>query len=300
MAAPNVEAAREALREVIAESRRQFDTDPEWVACRADGRALGLKPEAIYQFKQRHRLPRNQRLSPDARQLLALELETAQRVAKGRQLEQSQALKRIAQRATPEAAAAIAAAIPFPAQIGGDWYLGCDDRIDAYLLNRAQALAGKRYTAPSAACKWAATVAPAAAAAASGMWGSSRKSGRRAVADRLRLRLFWGVVLRLDQLEGPPPLDPAAFYSWSQLEAYGDHGSTARRLGDLLAGRMGEEQARQLLALPVSGPLEDGAIRSAFRAQARQHHPDAGGDRRRFEQLAEARDRLLLTAGVGA
>lgn len=293
---PDVEAAREALREFIAESRREFDMDPEWIACRADGRALGLKPEAVYSFKRRHKLPRDQRLSPDARELLALELETAQRVAKGQQLERAQALELIAQRATPEAAAAVAAVVPFDAQLlhagVGYWF----SQTENYLIDRVEALTGKRYSAAGLARKRAESIAPAAAAAAAGLLTTGERSRNlRAVAERLRLCLFWGVVLRLDQLEGPPPADPAAFYSWSQLKAYEGHSRRAMdRLSDLLAGRMGSGDARTLLGLPVSGPLETGAIRSAFRAQARQHHPDAGGDRLRFERLAAARDRLLL------
>ena len=111
--------------------------------------------------------------------------------------------------------------------------------------------------------------------------------------DRFRRDLFWGVILRLDQLQGPPPADAEAFYRWCQLEAYKGH-HTAPSLGDLLAGRMQEAAARAGLDLPATGPLDPGAIRSAYRAQARTAHPDAGGDRYRFEQLAAARDRLLL------
>jgi len=102
-------------------------------------------------------------------------------------------------------------------------------------------------------------------------------------------------VLRLDQLEGPPPADPATFYSWSQLAAYDGHSpDPVQSLGDLLAGRMADREARALLQLPESGPLAPGAVRDAYRAQARGAHPDAGGDRVRFERLTVARDRLLL------
>ncbi|MEB3353409.1 MAG: hypothetical protein VKM34_04135 [Cyanobacteriota bacterium] len=279
--ATDTEAARNALREFIAVERRRFDTDPEWIACRADARAVGLRPGAVYSFKQRHGLPRDQRLSPDARALLALELETAQRVAKGHQLERAQALALIAQRATPEAAADVAALVPCSAQFSRAGIWCWQSRVEAYLLNRVEALTGKAYATAGSAWQRAAALAPTAAPAA-------------AELERFRRILFWGVVLRLDQLEGPPPAEPAAFYRWSQLEAYSGHDRPIPSLGDVLAGRMGEEQARQLLALPVSGPLSPDAIRSAYRAQARQHHPDAGGDRQRFEQLSTARDRLLL------
>lgn len=173
--------------------------------------------------------------------------------------------------------------------------VGCDSLIDAYLLNRVQALAGKTYAMPSAACNWAATVAPAAAAAAAQIESGASKSNRRAVAERLRLRWFWGVILRLDQLEGTPPAHWGHFYAWSQLEAYRGHDADPMAsLADAFTGRMDATQARALLQLPETGPLDPAAIRRSYRALARQHHPDQGGDRQRFERLTAARDRLLL------
>ena len=274
------EQAAESMRQFVTEHRRQFDTDPAWIAARADAQALGLKPAKVWEFKRRQRLPLDQRLSPDARALLALELETAERVAKGEQLERAQALALIAERATPEAAAAIAAVLPR----GWGPYVALSEA-EAYMLNRVEALTGKRYATAGAACRKAAALAPAAALAAEAL-----KAGR---FDRFRRDLFWGVVLRLDQLEGPPPADAEAFYSWCQLQAYKGH-HTGPSLGDLLAGRISSGDARGLLQLPESGPLDPAAIRSAYRAQARHHHPDAGGDRHRFERVSAARDRLLL------
>ena len=293
MSTATSEQAAESLRQFVAECRRRFDTDPQWIAARADARALGLKPEAVYAFKQRHHLPRDQRLSPAALQLLELELENAQRLAKGQQIEQTQALQVIAQRATTEAAQAIAAVVPFQAQfsLSGTWVLG--SQIEAYLINRVEALTGTRYATAGHAWKRAAALAPAAIDAAAGLKSTGRRSTQRANAERLRLCLFWGVILRLDQLEGPPPTDPAAFYRWSQLEAYAHHRPPLPSLGDVLAGRMDAAAARALLQLPATGPLAPAAIRSAYRAEARHHHPDTGGDRRRFEQISAARDRLL-------
>ncbi|MCP9910250.1 J domain-containing protein [Cyanobium sp. BA20m-p-22] len=275
------EQAAEALRQFVAQSRRQFETDPAWVAARADAQAMGLKPEKVREFKRRHRLPLDQRLSPDACALLLQEIEADQRTAKGKQLARAHALELIAQRATPEAAAAVAAVLPCGA--AGPWVSGYE--AEAYLLNRVQALTGKRYATAGAACRKAAALAPAAASAAEAL-----KAGR---FDRFRRDLFWGVILRLDQLQGPPPADWEAFYSWCQLRAYEGH-HTGPSLGDLLAGRVSSGDARGLLQLPKSGPLDPAAIRSAYRAHARHHHPDAGGDRHRFERLSEARDRLLL------
>jgi hypothetical protein len=206
-----------------------------------------------------------------------------------------QALQLIAQRATPEAALALAAVVPFPAQFscGGVWVWGA--QIEAYLLNRVEALTGKRYSTPGAACIRAAKLAPAAVAAAAGLKSTGRRSTARSTAERLRLCLFWGVILRLDQLEGPPPADPAAFYSWCQLAAYAHHsGVPDAMLSAFMGGDTRGRQARALLQLPETGPLDPAAIRSAYRSHARQHHPDSGGDRQRFERLTAARDRLLL------
>lgn len=279
MTATTEQAAPEPI---LTFPRRSFDTDPQWIAALADARALGLKPEAVYAFKRRHRLPLDQRLSAAALEVLALEQETAQRVANGEQRERARALQLIAQRATAEAAQALAAVVPeqhrlFHAQTG--WVTAWD--AEPYLANRVEALTGKRYATAAAAWQRAAKLAPAAAPFAP--------------AERFRRLLFWGVILRLDQLEGPPPADPAAFYSWCQLAAYrGHHADPMASLADALTGRMRSTDARALLQLPETGPLDPAAIRSAYRAQARQHHPDTGGDRQRFEQLSAARDRLLL------
>jgi hypothetical protein len=283
---------------ILTLPRRSFDTDPQWIAARADARALGLKPEAVYAFKRRHRLPLDQQLSATARELLALEQETAQRVANGEQRERAQALQLIAQRATPEAAQAVAAVVPYPEiEFLPDGGAVCVTSwmVKRYLLNRVEALTGKAYSTAGAAWQRAAKLAPAAAPAAAELRNSSgwRSDRTRLENCRDQLILFWGVILRFDQLEGPPPADPVAFYSWCQLEAYKHHHPDPS-LGDLLAGRMRSTDARALLQLPATGPLDPTAIRSAYRSHALQHHPDQGGDRERFERLTAARDRLLL------
>jgi hypothetical protein len=259
-----------------APPRRAFEPD----ANDLDAKACKTTAGRVADFKRCHGLARGYRLSEPARALLLQELEADQRAIKGQRLAQAQALALIAERATPEAAQALAAIVPeqhrlFHAETG--WVTAWDT--EPYLLNRVEALTGKRYATAGAAWKRAAALAPAAAPAAP--------------AERFRRILFWGVILRLDQLEGPPPADPRAFYSWCQLGAYQGH-HTGPSLGDLMAGRMQEAAARALLELPATGPLDPGAIRTAYRAQARHHHPDAGGDRHRFEQLAAARDRLVL------
>jgi len=259
--------------------RRTFEPD----ANDLEARQLGTTYGCVADFKRRHDLPQAEPLSPAARALLLQELETAARVHKGRAIERARALAAITERATPEAAAAVAVVVPRQAALWAALgaYVG-RYQADGYLLHRLEALAGKRYASPGTARKRCESLAPAAAPAA-------------AELDPFRRALFWGVVLRLDQLEGPPPADPATFYSWCQLAAYAGHTrDPVQALGDLLAGRMADGEARALLQLPGSGPLAPAAIRDAYRAQARGAHPDAGGDRSRFERLTVARDRLLL------
>jgi hypothetical protein len=202
---------------------------------------------------------------------------------------------RIAHRATAEMAEAVAAALPSSFQLRREGILMWQPLMESYLLTRVEALTGKAYAVPGTACRRAAALAPDAAAVAAEMAADLQL---RCGADRPRLCLFWGVILRLDHLEGPPPADAAAFFSWCGLEACSRHVrsefSNLGELRDLQAGRLHSGDARQLLDLPESGPLDPGAIRSAYRAQARHHHPDGGGDRLRFEQLSAARDRLLL------
>ena len=49
--------------------------------------------------------------------------------------------------------------------------------------------------------------------------------------------------------------------------------------------------AATVLDVPVDAPAD--RVRAAFRALARQHHPDAGGDAASFRRLVTARDTLL-------
>lgn len=49
--------------------------------------------------------------------------------------------------------------------------------------------------------------------------------------------------------------------------------------------------AHRVLGLKAGANVED--IKCAYRQLARSHHPDAGGNRQRFEELVRARDLLL-------
>ncbi len=280
-------------------SRRSFENDPDFL----DAKVCRTTPGEVYDFKRRHKLPKDQRLTDAAKALLAEELEDARREAKGRQIWQAEALALLAERATPEAVAAIAHNLPgrcLDFDRNGDLVSVDSRHLEPFLLNRVSALTGKEYATAGAAWQRAAKLVPAAADVANDLKADPMMD-RWEIRDRLML--FWGVVLRLEQLEGPPPADPSDFYRWCQLDAYAKHargGNPMGRLADLFAGRMSPDEARVVLDLPISGPLAPGAIRSAYRSMAREHHPDAGGDRSKFERLSQARDRLLLEVGASA
>lgn len=50
---------------------------------------------------------------------------------------------------------------------------------------------------------------------------------------------------------------------------------------------------REVLNLPMEGPLEPSEINAAFRRLAKTAHPDAGGSDEHYRRIAEARDALL-------
>lgn len=58
-----------------------------------------------------------------------------------------------------------------------------------------------------------------------------------------------------------------------------------------------EREHREVLDLPMEGPLEPSEINAAFRRLAKIAHPDAGGSDEHYRQIAEARDALLQRFG---
>ena len=59
---------------------------------------------------------------------------------------------------------------------------------------------------------------------------------------------------------------------------------------DLLTGRAGETQARQVLGVGADATADE--IKAAYRQLAKQHHPDAGGDPERFHRIQQAYEQL--------
>jgi hypothetical protein len=116
-----------------------------------------------------------------------------------------------------------------------------------------------------------------------------------------RRALFWGVILRLDQLKGDPPTTGGPFLEWCELNTYSayskrkDNSRWADIGGILKQEKWTTEGARIALGLPKHGTdLTAKAINDAFKSLARIHHPDAGGDASKFQRITEAKDRLML------
>lgn len=55
----------------------------------------------------------------------------------------------------------------------------------------------------------------------------------------------------------------------------------------------GDQEFREVLDLPMEGPLTPSQIKAAFRLLAKTAHPDAGGSGEHYRRIAEARDTLL-------
>jgi curved DNA-binding protein len=51
-----------------------------------------------------------------------------------------------------------------------------------------------------------------------------------------------------------------------------------------------------ILGLKSASSRED--VKRAFRQQARQHHPDAGGDAAKFREIVEAKEHMLDVLAV--
>jgi len=270
--------------------RRVLEPTPAELLIEEEARRLRISYRAIRNFKRRHQIPGEQPLTPEAEALLLQEVETAARVAKGEAIERSRTLEAIAA-VTTEQAAAVAAAIPSRQQlVGAGLFTSGLLESGPYLLDRVELLTGKRYASIGRGLPRCRLLVPAAAQAEPPI---GREYGGPCRRDQA---IFWGVILRLDHLQGPPPAEPRAFWEWGLLSAYQGHSRELSSLADTLGGRICDEEARRLLALPASGPLAAASIRDAYRSAAAAHHPDRGGDPARFQRLTEARDRLLCLA----
>ena len=271
--------------------------DPNWDQLVADAKALGIKGvngNHIRSFKSRHKIPQGSPLSPEAQQLFRDERETADRVEAGEARDIAQRTTRLAERATPDRLAAIAqtvAAIP-PAAFNLA-------TAKAFLLDGLETVGIKRRS------KLVLT-----------LWLDLQKLvGAAAPAEQFLLDdctfilpedqtaarcLFWGTVIRLATSEGEPPTAPSDFLEWSSYAIHQSHAERGRnRTWDDFAqatrGKPTSSEDRRALQLPPEAVLTSKGINDAYKALAKQHHPDAGGAAAQFQRITEARDRLLLT-----
>jgi len=87
-----------------------------------------------------------------------------------------------------------------------------------------------------------------------------------------------GAVIRLPDLQGPPPATWAGFRVWAGVDTTITYEPIRNALADVLESQMVEATARRLLGLPEAGPFAAKAIQSAYRRAAAAVHPDGGGD----------------------
>jgi hypothetical protein len=115
----------------------------------------------------------------------------------------------------------------------------------------------------------------------------------------IRRCVFWGVAVRLAQLEGEPPQDTDDFLAWCGLTVHQrEHERRSNQwwtdFTRSLAGTPSTCLDRSLLDLPAEGSLTTQAIKSAYRAAAKKAHPDLGGSAKQMTQINEAKARLIL------
>ncbi len=115
----------------------------------------------------------------------------------------------------------------------------------------------------------------------------------------IRRCVFWGVAVRLAELEGEPPQDTDDFLAWCGLTVHQrEHERRSNQwwtdFTRSLAGTPSTCLDRSLLDLPAEGSLTTQAIKSAYRAAAKKAHPDLGGSAKQMTQINEAKARLIL------
>jgi len=283
--------------------RREFAAEHD--AAKADAKAARTTIKVVQAWKARHKFPQDQRLTPASLERLRHEVESARREATGQERHSTATLAAARERLTPSMAAAIAAAAsavterqtvkgePWGIPTGSELAKEAARASSEFLLSAIEAVGIKRRTklVPAVWHELEAAFPVAADHQPSG-WHRA---------------LYWGAVIRLADTRGEPPADPAAFLAWCRFDVMAQSRAErveAKRRGmdDAFRRLMGidkgisESTARERLALPASGPINESAIRSAYRKLAAEHHPDRGGDPPAFQRLTEARDRLLTAA----
>lgn len=258
-----------------------IDRDPNWDQHVADAKAIGIKRitgDDIREFKGRHGLPKDQPLSPEAQELFREERAAATRAATGRAIDIQQRRQRLQERATTERLEAIASTINGNE---GEWITWQEsdlfnlerERTMEYLV-RALGQVGIEPRRPSPK-----------------LWQELYELIPAADQNN-KSYVFWGVAMRLGDLKGEPPADIAELLKWAGYPLSGPADNPLSNLAAMMSGCMTPMEALGILGLPSAGITRQG-IRAAYKAKARKHHPDAGGDPDRFRRMTEARDSLL-------
>lgn len=280
-----------SLEEVLRQAEEQ--ECKRWRPLEAEAKALGIKSDDLAAFKRKHRLPRDQRLNAEAVAQLHQEQEAATRARKGRRIATDQHRSAVQQEATAERLRAIRAVVGSQRTLSWAASMSAGPVLrksaSRYLLD-ALPTVGIRQRQMLVKGVWADLDALVAVPPLPTDWLPVQRA------------LFWGAVLRLPHLKGEPPTDTARFLEWCRFRVTASHRQAAqdrradRVVDALLLGQMSELEARELLDIPADLPLGKAGINSVYRALARQHHPDAGGDAESFNRITEARDRLLVVA----
>lgn len=284
-AAPGTSFADE-LREVEAQGAAR------WQVAKTDAKRIGCKAEQVQRFKAHHKLPTDRPLSADATQLLQQELEAQSGHTKGEAAATAQRLDRLRERATAEQChriASIVTALPSVAI--------AQPPAKALLLQGLEPV-GIKERRKLVAGVWAdlKALVPEAVTAEQQVLDHDYLLPEDKPTARC---LFWGAVIRLWSNDNDAPEGTAEFLDWSGYSVHQSHAERqSNRVWDnyarVMQGKPSSADDRRILNLPPEAELTRKGISDAYKALAKQHHPDAGGDAAKFQRITEARDRLLL------
>ncbi len=263
-----------------------------WRICSQDASAMpGVTARQVHIFKVEQRLDRDRPLSDDGRRALLELIDNHRRQVQGEAAVLAEHIQRLKRRATPHRLGAIDGAVESAPSIT------TSDSAVCFLLDALETVGLQRRDRIDQA-----------------LWSDLEElipsgkvfdftSGGPEEDNLIRRCLFWGVVLRLPTLEGDPPQDTADCLAWcgyachdrgrarSASQWWSDH-------ADRMAGRPGRELDRRLLGLPAEGRITVEAVKAAYKAAAREAHPDLGGSAEQMTAIIQAKERLIQGLGL--
>jgi hypothetical protein len=254
----------------------RLSIDPS--ALKQDAIRLGVRLSDLLDFVRKHKLPTDRHLSAESIARFRLEQQLQQRVDAGRERQRRHYLTQLQAAATPERLQTLAAAIQ-------RLELPSRNSAPCYVLD-ALSLVGIRKRERLGQGLWADLEA---------LLDFTPEQ-----PDEIGKKcMFWGAILRLPDLHGEPPIDSQGFLRWClyDLTAGREQQATDNSLPDFQHEHTSSIQARTLLGLSTGMKLTRRGINAAYRAKAREHHPDAGGSEQQFRRLTAARNHLLQQTG---